>query len=211
MSVSAWAFARRPRFPAVQDARFSYGSCTPTPELGVASKCSQAGGHFVRIYARFSFERTPLPCCTTKPESLYTPNDAKTVPGTKRPCETPHRCGPLREVFSGVFLVHTIRRRWRRSLPPKPRNEVNDLTRTLKTRPDPKAPRQSLVPAPKPTGKNATFERGTCHSGALGPVARMPLPATTDATPVWKIPASPGVHSRGPVEGDFPPFQLRNS
>ena len=76
---------------------------------------------------------------------------------------------------------------------------------------DPEAPPQSPVPASTPTGKNATFERGTCHSGALRPVAKMPLPATDVATPVWKIPASPGAHSRGPVEGDFPPFQLRNS
>ena len=98
-----------------------------------------------------------------------------------------------------------------KGLPPKSRKEVNDLTRTLKTRRGPKAPRQSPVLASTPTGKNATFERGTCHSGVLGPVAKMPLPATADATPVWKIPASPGVHSPGPVEGDFPPFQLRNS
>ena len=89
--------------------------------------------------------------------------------------------------------------------------EVNDLTLRLKTRPGPEAPRQSPVPASTPTGKNATFERGKCHSGVLGPVAKMPLPATDYATPVWKIPASQGVHSPGPVEGDFAPFQLRNS
>ncbi len=152
------------------------------------------------------------PCspADTKPESLYTPNDAKAGPGTRRPCETPHRCGPLRGVFSGPFLVHTIWRRRRRRRWPRPRREGNDLTRTLKTRPDPKAPRQSPVPASTATGKNATFEQGTCHSSALGPVAKMPLPATDHATPVWKMPASPGVHSHGPVEGDCPPFQLRN-
>ena len=66
------------------------------------------------------------------------------------------------------------------------------------------------LPASRPTGKNATSERGKCHSGTLGPVAKMPLPATRDATAHRKIPASPGVHSQGPVEGDFPPFQLRN-
>ena len=335
----------------------------------------------------FQLGTDPFPLIPTQPESLYTPNDAKAGPGTRRPCETPHRCGPLREVFSCAFLVHTTRRRWRTSRPPRPRRgerldpdtqdlarpegppsaahaplpssrrrvqkcpfhvgllhtgavwpgyknvrfrygtctpppeparkskcsqftsgrgpippvskpfqlwksletgggtkmyaspnpctpqrhrggcrrrrdlkdpsrmkapagpvlkdrswvnsltggyaggpdcshsqtalakgpaaenhgEANDLTRTLKTRPGPKTPRQSLVLASTPTGKNATFERGTCHSGALGPVANMPLPATDYATPVWKMPASLGVHSRGPVEGDFPPFQLRNS
>ena len=110
-----------------------------------------------------------------------------------------------------MWIVHTLRRRWRRGRPPKPRKEVNDLTRTLQTRRDPKAPHQSLVPASTPTGKNATSEGRECHSGAMGPVAKMPLPATDHATPVWKIPASPGVHSPDPVEGDFPPFQLRNS
>ena len=61
MSVSAWAFVRQPRFPAVHNARFSYGPCTPTPERGLAPKCSQHGGHFARTYARFSFDRAPFP------------------------------------------------------------------------------------------------------------------------------------------------------
>ena len=81
----------------------------------------------------------------------------------------------------------------------------------------PAAQRQQLAPGRHhpgslaPTGKNATSERRKCHSGALGPAAKMPLPATADATTARKIPASPSVHSPGPVEGCFAPFQLRNS
>ena len=91
------------------------------------------------------------------------------------------------------------------------RKETHGWTRNPDTRPNPMALRQALVPASAPTGKNATFERGTCHSGAPGPVAKMPLPATAVATAHRKIPASQCVRCRGPVEGDFPPIQLRNS
>ena len=89
--------------------------------------------------------------------------------------------------------------------------ETKGWIRNSDTRPNPMALRQALVPASAPTGKNATFERGTCHSGAPGPVAKMPLPATAVATAHRDIPASPTVHCRAPVERDFPPFQLRTS
>ena len=91
------------------------------------------------------------------------------------------------------------------------------MTRTLNPRPNPVAHRQQLTPGchhpgcPAPTDKNAGFQRERCRSTGIRPAAKMPFPATGYATPVWKMPASPGVHSRGPVEGDFPPFQLRNS
>ncbi len=91
------------------------------------------------------------------------------------------------------------------------RKETKDWTRNPDTRPNLMALRQDLVPGSAPTGKNATFERGTCHSGAPGPMAKMLLLATAVATAHRKIPASQCVRALGPVAEDFPPFQLRTS
>ncbi len=97
------------------------------------------------------------------------------------------------------------------------RREVNRLTRKLNLYPDPAAHRQQLAPgcphpaSLAPTGKNADLQRERCRSTGIRPAAKMPLPATADATTARKIPASPTVHCRGPVERDFPPFQLRTS
>ena len=121
-AASTWSPSFRTR---VQNVRFSLGLCTSEPDFH-CTKCTfqlrllhthtGTGGCAQVFPARRPFPpdlrsiqlgTDPFVPATTRPESLYTPNDAKVGPGTKRPCETPHRCGPLREVFSGAFLVHT--------------------------------------------------------------------------------------------------------
>ena len=133
---AAWSPSSRHR---VQNVRFSLGLCTPVP-VSRRTKCTfqlrllhthTGTGTCAKVFTvrrPFSLDlrsvqlgTEPFPLIPTQPESLYTPNDAKAGPGTRRPCETPHLCGPLREVFSGAFLVHTVRRRWRGCLLPRPR------------------------------------------------------------------------------------------
>ena len=171
MSVSAWVFARQSRFPTVQNARFSYGYCTPTLEPGLAPKCSQLCGHFAQIRACFSFEPTPFPPSRQNPESLYTPNDAKLGRNKRRPCETPHRCGPLREVLSGAFLVHTIRRRRRTRRPPRPRrSERHEPDTQLPARPvGPSAAGRAPLPSSRRRVQKCTFHVGALHVGPVLP------------------------------------------
>ena len=217
--------------PLYKNARFRHETCTPRPEPARKSRCSQCTsrrGPVPPVSKPFQLWNSPESGRSTKMYASPNPCTPQRHRGgcrRRRDLKDPSRMkapagpvlkdrswvnSPMGGYAGGPDCSHS-QTALAKGRPPKPRKEVNDLTRTLKTRRDPKAPRQSLVRASTPTGKNATFERGICHSGALGPVAKMPLPATDYATPVWKIPASPGVHSLGPVEGDFPPFQLRNS
>ena len=121
-NAAAWPPSSRQR---LQNVRFSLGLCTAEPDFH-CTKCTfklrllhahTGTGRCAKVFTArrpfppdlrlFQLGTDPFVPATTRPESLYTPNDAKVGPGTKRPCETPHRCGPLREVFSGAFLVHT--------------------------------------------------------------------------------------------------------
>ena len=229
--VSRWSFARQTRFPTVQKCPFQPGDLHapagtgpqvqvftvpsrrgPTPSISKLFQLwnSLETGGGTKMYA------SPNPCtpqrhyggCRRRKDLIdLSPGKAPTRPVLK---DRSWVNSPMGGYVRGRDCSHS-QTALAKEPAAKSRKEVNDLTRTLKTRRGPKAPRQSLVPASTPTGKTATFERGTCNSGALGPVAKIPLPATTDATPVWKMPASPGVHSLGPVEGDFLPIQLRNS
>ena len=137
-SPSAAASAWSPSFrTCVQNVRFSLGLCTSEPVsrrtkctfqlrllhtptgTGGCAKVFTARRPFSLVFRPFQLGRDAFPLIPTKPESLYTPNDAKPGRNNKRPCETPHRCGPPWGVFSGAFLVHTIRRRWITRRPPK--------------------------------------------------------------------------------------------
>ena len=209
MSVSAWAFARRPRFPAVQNARFSYGSCTRTLERGLAPECSQPGGHSPWIFACSSFGRPPLPPSRQNPNSCTPPMMRKRVReqrGPVRPRTGAAPCGrsfPARSWFTlfGGAGEHADRR---------DHGEVNGLARTLRTRPGPAPHRQQLAPRcrhPAAAYKNVRFTLELCTSDPFSRCTKMPASATEDAHPHRNVPASPGVHNSHPVGGRFPPIQ----
>ena len=157
---------------------------------------------------------SPIP---TKPESLYTPNDAKAGPGTKRPCAPPRRCDPLREVFSGAFLVHTNRRLRRTRRPPRPRRgERLDPDTQDPARPGgPSAAACAPSPSSRRRVQKCPFHVGALHAGLVFPPyknARFSQETCTPPPePARKSRCSQFTSCRVPVPPDSRPFQLWSS
>ena len=208
MLASAWAFARRPRFPAVQNARFSYGSCTPTPERGLAPKCSQSGGHFRRIYARFSFERPPGHPPTRNQNPCTPPMMRKRGREQRGPVRPRTGAAPCGRSFPAPFWF-TLSGGAGERAGHQNHGEVNELTLTLKTRRDPKAQRQQIAPRcrhPAAAHKNVRFTLELCTSDPFSHCTKMPVSARRLARPHRNRPASPSVHRSPPVGKRFPPL-----
>ncbi len=171
MSVSAWAFARRTRFPAVQNARFSYGSWTPTPERGVAPKCSQPGGHFRRIYACFSLGRTHL----SPPRQDQNPCTPPMMPKWGREQRGPARprtgAAPCGRSFPARFWFTLHRRCWRTRRPPRPwRGErVDPDTQLLYRSGVPSAAARAPLPSSRRRVQKCPFQLGALHAVPVFP------------------------------------------
>ena len=231
-ATSTWSPSFRTR---VQNVRFSLGLCTSEPDFhctkctfqlrllhrhtgtGGCAQVFTARRPFSLNFRLFQLGTDPFPLIPTQPESLYTPNYAKAGPGTKRPCETPHRCGPLREVFSGAFLVHTFRRRWRTSRPPKPRRGKRvDPDTQLQSQPGgPSAASCARSPASRRRVQKCPFHVGALHVSpdfALYKNARFSqATCTPPPEPARKSKCSPFPSRRGPISPVSKPFQLWNS
>ena len=185
--AAAWSPSSRQR---LQNVRFSLGLCTLEPDFhctkctfqlrllyiptgtGTCAQVFTARRPFSADFRLFQLGTDPFPLIPTQPESLYTLNDAKAWPGTKRPCETPHRCGPLREVFSGAFLVHTIRRRRRTSQPPEPRrSERVDPDTQDPARPEgPATADRAPLPSSRRRAQKCPFHVGALHVRPVSPL-----------------------------------------
>ena len=134
MSVSAWVFARQSRFPAVQNARFSYGSCTPPPERGVAPKCSQPGGHFHWVFAPFSLGGTHFPSSRQNKNPCTPPMMRKRGREQRGPARPRTGAAPCGRSFPARFWL-TLFGGAGEGAGHQNHGEANDLTRTLNRRP----------------------------------------------------------------------------
>ena len=209
MSVSAWAFARQPRFPAVQNARFSYGSCTLMLERGLAPECSQPGGHFRRIYACFSFDWSPFPAARPNQNPCTPPMMPKWGREQRGPARPRTGAAPCGRSFPAPFWF-TLSGGAGERAGHQNHGEVNELTLTLKTRSDPKAQRQQIAPRcrhPAAAYKNARFTLELCTSDPFSHCTKMPVSARRLARPHRNPPASPGIHRSPPIGGDFRRFK----
>ena len=194
--------------PRCKNARFSYGSCTSTPERGVAPKCSQPGGHFRWIYGCFSLGRAHLSPPRQNQNPCTPPmmrNQVGTKGGPARPRTGAAPCGrsfPARFWFTlsggaGERAGH------------QNHGEENDLTRKLNRRPYPAAHRQQLPPRcrhPVAAYKNVRFTLELCTSDPFPHCTKMHVSGTRLAHPDRNPPASQSVHNSPPVGGRFPPF-----
>ena len=217
MFVSAWAFAFRPGFLAVQNARFSYGPCTPTLERGLAPKCSQHGGHIDRTYARFSFDRAPFPAARQNQNPCTPPmmrKQGREQRGPARPRTGAAPCGrsfPARFWFTlsgGAGDAPSTK--------PTEKGERFDPDTQGPARPgDPSAAARTPLPTSRRRVQKCTFHVGALHVRAVAPLYKNARfrheTCTPRPEPARKSRCSQCTSRRGPVSPVSKPLQLWNS
>ena len=209
MSVPAWVLARQPRFAAVQECTFQLRRMHTTTGTGGCAKVFTARRPFSLDSRLFQLGTDPFSFIPTKPESLYTPNDAKVGPGKRGPARPRTGAAPCGRSFPARFWFTLSGGACDRA-DRQDRGEVNDLTRKLNGRPDPADHWQHLALRCRhltAAYKNVRFTLELCTSEPFSRCTKMPVSPRRLARPHRNPPASPGVHCSPPAGGQFPPFR----